>query len=93
MDPSLFATPEGHHMAKELGGFADEGEIEDMYWESFAEGYWGGEQGIGVALTGGLFYKESSILGEDYLGLVDTSDPAVDQGVWGGRAYTGTKEP
>jgi hypothetical protein len=56
--------------------------------EGGAEGWWKGEQGIATALTGGLLRKESSLLGENYLGLVDTSAPYVNQGVWGGRAYT-----
>ncbi len=64
----------------------DEGTAEIL--ESGAEGWWRGEQGEAVALTGGLIWKESSLLGGEYAGWVDTTDPYVNQGVWGGRGYT-----
>ena len=44
-------------------------------------GMWKGAQGELVAVSGGLFDKESSILAENYLGWVDTGDSQVQMGI------------
>jgi hypothetical protein len=55
--------------------------------------FYGGEikglSGELVAATGGLFDKQSSIFAENYLGLVDTSDPNVQMGIWAERVSVG----
>ena len=67
---------EGHSMGAATG-------------KGFAIGTGKGAQGIGVALTGGLFNAESSLLGDEWLGWVDVNDKHVQMGLWGERVSIG----